>query len=304
MFLELLISLFWAQVEELRSIALPLPGYKNKMIFMKTITFIFLAIFFASVVSAQDQEFPRSKKTDSRYWLLGVELSIQNMYDEGISYVRYKGTGIAPSIGLIKSTDKKYCQFLLQPTFNKLTTDRSNELRPMAVRTTRFVLDYQYLVRVKEWDENLKLFAGGNASLLFNLKTAEQLDNSQLVYDYALSIGPAAKLDKTVKWNKRECVAAIGLSVPLISHIARPYYLNRIEFIDPENDFLGDLFSNSSVVTVNKNFRITSGLSFTYPLFNKNELKLGYTWDFYKMTTINSVYAAEHLISISFLSNY
>jgi hypothetical protein len=271
---------------------------------MKTFILILHAILFASIVSAQNLELPRSNKTDNRYWLLGLGLSIQNMYDEGISYVRYKGTGIAPSIGLIKSTEKKYCQFLLQPTFNKLTTDRSNELRPMEVRTTRLVLDYQYLVRVKEWKEKLKLYAGGNASLLFNLKRAEQLDNSQLVYDYALSIGPAAKLDKTVKWNKRECVAAIGLSVPLLSHIARPYYLNRIEFIDPKNDFLGDLFSNSSVVTVNKNFRITSGLSFTYPLFNKNELKLGYTWDFYKMTTINSVYAVEHLISISFLSNY
>ena len=274
------------------------------MIFMKTFILILHSIFLTSIASAQSTEFPRSKKTDNRYWLLGLGLSIQNMYDEGISYVRYKGTGIAPSIGLIKSSEKKYCQFLLQPTFNKLTTERSNELRPMDVRTTRFVLDYQYLVRVKEWNEKLKLFAGGNASLLFNLKRAEQLDNSQLIYDYALSIGPAAKLDKTVKWNKRECVAAFGLSLPLISHIARPYYLNRIEFIDPKNDFLGDLFSNSSVVSVNKNFRITSGLSFTYPLFNKNELKLGYTWDFYKMTTINSVYAAEHLISIAFLSNY
>ena len=271
---------------------------------MKTFILILHSIFLTSIASAQSTEFPRSKKTDNRYWLLGLGLSIQNMYDEGISYVRYKGTGIAPSIGLIKSSEKKYCQFLLQPTFNKLTTERSNELRPMDVRTTRFVLDYQYLVRVKEWNEKLKLFAGGNASLLFNLKRAEQLDNSQLIYDYALSIGPAAKLDKTVKWNKRECVAAFGLSLPLLSHIARPYYLNRIEFIDPKNDFLGDLFSNSSVVSVNKNFRITSSLSFTYPLFNKNELKLGYTWDFYKMTTINSVYAAEHLISIAFLSNY
>ena len=274
------------------------------MIFMKTFILILHAFFFASIASAQNQELPRAKKSDSRYWLLGLGLSIQNMYDEGISYVRYTGTGIAPSLGLIKSSEKKYCQFLLQPTFNKLTTERSNELRPMDVRTTRFVLDYQYLVNVKEWDGNLKLYAGGNISLLFNLKRAEQLDNSQLLYDYALSLGPAAKLDKTVRWNKRDCLASFGLSVPLLSHIARPYYLNRIEFIDPENDFLGDLFSNSSIVSVNKNLRITSGLSFTYPLFNKNALKLGYTWDFYKMKTINSVYAAVHLISISFLSNY
>ena len=274
------------------------------MIFMKTLILILHVFFFASNVSAQNLELPRSKKTDNRYWLLGLGLSIQNMYDEGISYVRYKGTGIAPSLGLIKSSEKKYCQFLLQPTFNKLKTERSNGLRPMEVKTTRFVLDYQYLVNAKEWNEKLKLYAGGNSSLLFNLKRAEQLDNSQLLYDYALSIGPAAKLDKTVRWNKRDCLASFGLSLPLLSHIARPYYLNRIEFIDPENDFLGDLFSNSSIVSVNKYLRITSGLSVTYPLFNKNALKLGYTWDFYKMKTINSVYAAEHLISISFLSNY
>ncbi|HET6724241.1 MAG TPA: hypothetical protein VFH07_15885 [Chitinophagaceae bacterium] len=271
---------------------------------MKTFILILHVFFLASNVSAQNLELPRSKKTDNRYWLLSLGLSIQNMYDEGISYVRYKGTGIAPSLRLIKSSEKKYCQFLLQPTFNKLKTERSNGLRPMEVKTTRFVLDYQYLVNVKEWNEKLKLYAGGNSSLLFNLKRAEQLDNSQLLYDYALSIGPAAKLDKTVRWNKRDCLASFGLSLPLLSHIARPYYLNRIEFIDPKNDFLGDLFSNSSIVSVNKHLRITSGLSFTYPLFNKNALKLGYTWDFYKMKTINSVYAAEHLISISFLSNY
>ncbi len=274
------------------------------MIFMRTFILILQAIFFASIVAGQNLELPRSKKTDSRYWLIGLGLSVQNMYDEGISYVRYKGTGIAPSLGLIKSSEKKYCQFLFQPTFNKLKTERSNGLRPMEVSTTRFILDYQYLVSVKEWDQKLKLYAGGNISLLFNLKRAEQLDNSQLVYDYALSIGPAAKLDKTVRWNKRDCLASFGLSLPLLSHIARPYYLNRIEFIDPKNDFLGDLFSNSSIVSANKNLRITSGLSFTYPLFNKNTLKLGYTWDFYKMKTINSVYAAEHLIAISFLSNY
>lgn len=271
---------------------------------MKTFTLILHAFFLASIVSGQNQELPRSKKTDSRYWLFGLGLSSQNMYDEGISYVRYKGTGIAPSLGLVKSSEKKYRQFLLQPTFNKLTTERSNDLRPMEVRTTRFVLDYQYLVKAKEWNEKLRLYTGGNISLLFNLKTAEQLDNSQLVYDYALSIGPAAKLDKTVRWNKRDCLASVGLSLPLLSHIARPYYLNRVEFIDPKNDFLGDLFSNSSLVSVNKNLRIMSGLSLTYPLFNKNTLKLGYAWDFYKMKTINSVYAAEHLISISFLSNY
>jgi hypothetical protein len=218
--------------------------------------------------------------------------------------VRYHGSGLAPSVGLLKISDKKYRQFLVQPTFIKLTTDRSSDLRPMAVRTTRVSLNYQYLVAVKQWIDKSKLFVGGEASFLFNFKRAEQLDNSQVIYDYALALGPAGRFDKPVKIRKRDCTITGALTIPIISHIARPYYLNRIEFIDPKNNFVGDLFSNSSVVTINKNFRITTGVQLTYPIFNKNLLRLGYNWDFYKMRTINNVYAAEHLISVSFLSNY
>ena len=254
-------------------------------------------------VAAQD-DFPRSTKKDHRYWFFGPGLSIQNMYDESISHVRYHGVGVSPLLGLLKTSDKKYRQFLLQPSFVTLKTDRSNDLRPMKVATTRILLDYQYLVKVKNWDKDLGLWVGGDISLLFNLKRAPQLDNSQLVYDYALSLGPSGKLDKGVHWNKRDCYFSWQLTLPLLSHVARPYYLNRIEFIDPENNFVGDLFSNSQVVTVNKHFRITSGLSFTYPIFNKNLLRLQYGWDYYQTKTINKVYAAEHLVSIVFHSNY
>lgn len=262
---------------------------------------LFLCTF--SNLSAQN-EFPRSKKTDQRYWLFGPGLSIQNMYDEGISYVRYHGVGVTPLLGLIKTSEKKYRQFLLQPSFVTMKTDRGNELRPMKVVTTRVLMDYQYLPKVKSWDKNLNLFVGGDLALLFNLKRAPQLDNSQLLYDYALSLGPSAKLDKGVHWVKRDCLLSAQLTMPLIAHIARPYYLNRIEFIDPDNNFIGDLFSNSKVVTVDKYFRLTTNFSITYPLFNKNALKLAYAWDYYEMETINSVYAAEHLITIAFMSNY
>jgi hypothetical protein len=254
-------------------------------------------------LAAQDS-LPRSTKKDQRYWFFGPGLSIQNMYDEGISYVRYHGVGVSPLLGLLKTSDKKYRQFTIQPSFVTLKTDRSNDLRPMKVATTRIMLDYLYLLKVKERDNEFDLWVGGDLSLLFNLKTAPQLDNSQLVYDYALSIGPGGKLDKGVHWNKRDCYFSWQLTLPLLSHIARPYYLNRIEFIDPENNFIGDLFSNSQVVTANKHFRITSGLSFTYPIFNKNFLRLGYSWDYYNTKTINKVHAAEHLISIAFHSNY
>ena len=268
--------------------------------------FFLLSASIGMVISlmAQESSFRRSNNPVNRYWVLSLGNSSQSMYDEAVSFVRYKGSGIAPGISLIKQSDRKYRRFSFLPTFVKLSTDRANELRPMEVTTTRLVLDYSYLVKVRPWNERLTLYAGGDLNWLVNIKRALQLDNSQLLYDYALSLGAAGKLDKTVRVKKRNCIASAELRLPLLSHLARPQYMNRIEFIDPKNDFVGDLFRNSSLVSFNKYIRVTTGFSLTYPLFNKNAIKLGYNWDFYKMTTINSVYAAEHLVSIAFLSNY
>jgi hypothetical protein len=271
---------------------------------MKKVFLLCSSIGLVISLMAQESSFRRTNNPAMRYWSLSLGNSSQWMYDEAVSHVRYHGSGMAPALGLIKQSDRKYREFFFRPTFNTLSTDRANELRPMEVKTTRILLDYLYLVKVRPWNDQINLYAGADLNLLFNLKRAEQLDNSQLLYDYAFSIGAAGKLDKSVRFKKRNCIASADLKIPLIAHIARPQYLNRIEFIDPKNDFVGDLFRNSTLTCFNKYNRVITGLSFTYPLFNKNALKLGYSWDFYKMRTINSVYSAEHLVSIAFLSNY
>lgn len=262
-----------------------------------------LSILTASVY-AQENSFKRSPTGPQRYWFLGTGLSFQSMYDEAVSYVRYHNTGAAFTLGLVKSSEKKYREFFIDPSFLVLKTDESNELRPMKVSTTRISTGYQYLVKCIQWSKNSKLYAGGAANLFFNLKTAPQLDNSQLVYDYALSIGPSAKWDKQFTWKKRGHTLSWNLGIPLLSHIARPYYLNRIEFIDPDNNFINDLFNNSHITSVNDYIRIISDISVTRPVFNGSGVKLAYQWDFYKMKTINKVYAAEHQVTIVFMSNY
>lgn len=270
---------------------------------MKKMMFATAGLLSALVALAQSAP-PPQQKTAGRYWALDLGLSSQAMYDEGISYVRYGGSGLAPSLLFLKQNEKKYRHFVLRSSFVKLTTNRSNDLRPMEAKTTRVTVDYRQLRQLKQWNNRTKLYIGGDLSLLFSLKRAEQLDNSQLVYDYALSVGPAARLQREVNYRQRNCLLSFDARLPLLSHIARPYYLNRIEFIDPKNDFVGDLFSNSSLATVNKNFRLSTGIAITYPLFNGNALKLGYTWDYYRMKTINVVHHAEHLVSFAFLSNY
>lgn len=260
-------------------------------------------IFFLPA-AAQQNQFRRNSSMPQRYWLLGFGNSVQSMYDEAVSLVRYQNSGLTFSIGFVKQSENRYREISISPSFVKLKTNLSNDLRPMEVATTRIAMTCQVLKKYKQWNERTKLFIGGNAAFLFNLKRAPQLDNSQLVYDYALSIGPAVKLDRQVRWEKRNHALSFCLSIPLLSHIARPYYLNRIEFIDPKNDFLGDLFSNSRIILLHKFLRITSGVSVTRPLFSSNAIRIGYQWDFYRAKINNRVFAAEHLISFIFMSNY
>ena len=271
---------------------------------MKRIWLFFLPGLLNSTVKAQENQFKRTNERSQRFWTLGIGSSSQSMYDEAISYVRYQNSGLAFSFSLVKKNEKRYREFSIEPTFVKLKTKLSNELRPMEVTTTRIASNYKILKRLQLINKKTILHIGGVASFLFNFKTASQLDNSQLVYDYAFSAGASGKLDREFYWNKRRCTFSYTLAVPLIAHIARPYYLNRIEFIDPKNDFIGDLLNGSKIVSLNKYLRITSGAAIIYPLFNHNALRLGYRWDFYKMRTINKVYSAEHLVSLTFMSNY
>ena len=193
-----------------------------------------ICLLLSFALSAQENDFKRKGKQTQRYWVLGIGNSTQSMYDEAISHVRYENSGMGISLGLVKNNEKKFREFRVEPTFVKLKTKLSNELRPMEVSTTRITSNYQYLKKLRWGHSNLQLWTGGDVSLLFNFKRAPQLDNSQLIYDYALSVGPSGKLEKQLRLHKRNCLLSYNLSIPLISHIARPYYLNRIEFIDPK----------------------------------------------------------------------
>jgi len=61
--------------------------------------FFLITVLICSVVSLTAQ----TKKFE-RYWILGLGNADQSMYDEAISFVRYKGSGMAPTIGLVKKS--------------------------------------------------------------------------------------------------------------------------------------------------------------------------------------------------------
>ncbi|WP_276133664.1 hypothetical protein [Polluticoccus soli] len=239
-----------------------------------------------------------------RYFTFGAGITGQSFYDEAISNIWYSNTGMAPLLGHFKIKNGHLSQLLIEPSFLSLRTKRSGKLTPMKVSTVRVVTDYQLLYDIDKWSKRYDVKLGGLASLVAEYKEAPQLDNSAIVYDYALSLGVSGRAARQVRVLKHDAELSLQLSMPLIAHAARPQYLNRIEFLDPENDLLGDVFSNAHIVTLNKYLRVNSQLALRYHLNSGNDLRLAYHWDFYRLKDINRVFATEHLVSFMFMFRY
>jgi hypothetical protein len=260
---------------------------------------------FANVGFAQDSVARNlSRKGYQRYFSIGVGALHHSLYDDAMSPVRYRGTSLAPHLGHIKTNERKYSQWDIHASFMKYKTPLSNKLVPMKMTSVRFGTDYQRLQRVAKWSRKMDVHIGGASSLLFHFRQAPQLDNSQLVYEYAFSAGFAGMVSKDVKALGRDWRLRYQLQIPLLAYFYRPPYMNRVEFFNPENELIGYTLRNSSAGTVNRYLRINSVLSATRTLRNGNAVRIGYGWDFYRMKTINRVFHTEHLASFSFLPAY
>lgn len=264
---------------------------------------IYLVFFAAPVFSQNTNTGILSHKGYVRYALAGIGLSNQSFYDEAISAVRYNKTGASMWLGHVKKNQRKYSEINLQASYLGMQTKRSTELLPMKVKTLNGKIDYRRLQNINAGGK-FDIHAGGHFSMLLSYKNAPQLDNSAIVYDFAVGLGASGTISHTYRLWGKSFLAAYDLDIPLIAYIVRPLYLNRIEFIDPENNFINDAFAAGRMVTVNRYLRFNSRLSLSYPLQNGNMIRLSYHWDFYTMKTINRVYAANNMLSLVIMFNY
>lgn len=271
---------------------------------MKQLLFLACLLFATSTKSFGQDSIQLTRKGYHRYFNFGIGLVHHEMYDDAMSTVRYRGTLAAPLFGHLKFDERKLSQWDLHASFMKYKTKLSNKLVPMSMTNVRFALDYQRLHRVKKWSNKFDMRIGGAASFLFNFKQAPQLDNSQLVYEYALSAGPAGMASKKIRLFKSDWLFRYNLQLPLIAYLYRPPYMNRVEFFNPENELVGYTLRNSAFGTLNKYFRINSALSLTKNIRGGNAVKIGYGWDFYRMKTSSRVFHTEHLLSITLMSRY
>jgi hypothetical protein len=242
--------------------------------------------------------------TKTHYLLLGLGYDHETIFDEAISGLRYQRGGLMPDLGYLRMASKNINRVQLYGSSLKLQSDQRSDLIASTVSSTEFGFDYDHLRLFKSPGKNWRWYLGGRASLLFDLKQAPQLDNSSLLYDYAMSLGASTAFTKQWAWEKRNPWLMLQLSVPLLAHITRPPYLNRIEFLDVKNELLSDMFSNSEITSLHGFFRVQTAAEFYYPIRDgDNLLRLSYRWDYYRMKTFNRIFHGEQQLVFSFLMN-
>ena len=269
---------------------------------MKPLLIFILIIYFCSAYSQESTKISASTENKAGNFLcFGAGIIYRDIYDEAIAPMHFQKTGIAPALGFLRTSNKTINRIEITGSYLKLTSQQSRELIASAVLSIKARLGYSHLRKIKSLPYGINWYGGGSLKLMFDLKQAPQLDNSAIIYDYALSLGARTAFQKELHWKKRNPVISLTLDLPVLSHISRPPYLNRIEFIDPKNDLLKDFIQESEITSLNDLFGINTLLELYYPISSGNQLRLSYDWDFYRMKTFNKVIAADHFISFSLL---
>lgn len=270
------------------------------------VTLVFLLITPLCFAQINDEEFP-GILTDNEYVrhiLIGAAGAYQSFYDESISPARYEGFGPVFSLGHIKQDNYIYTELILQGSVANHTR-KGSDLLDSKVKVYNSGLDYRHLYNFNLFN-NLKYYfhAGGIISANFMMKDAPQLENSAKLYEYALSLGICARVSRETFFNKKKGFVMWDISFPLLANFSRPVYNNRVEYLDPENSLIGDIFSNSKIGTFNRYYKISSRVFATYPLDNGNAIRFGYQWNYSRVQTFNRAFFAEHNVVLAFLFNH
>ncbi|RYE23347.1 MAG: hypothetical protein EOP51_10825 [Sphingobacteriales bacterium] len=257
--------------------------------------------------SAQMEE-PVGILTDNgftRFISVGAGATYQSFRDEAISKTIYQGYSAAPVLRFVKNHDTKFSEVALQASRMNFTRD-SDPLLEQKIKSWRASADYRYMQALPFWveEEKNQFLLGGQLSGMFCYKNAPLMAGSSKVYEYAATLGPSARFVKKFEMKSKYHALSFDLSIPVLSFVARPSYLNRTSTLENNEIKASDVLSKARMGSFGRMFRLNTGISYMYMLDNGNAINIGYTWDYYQMNNQTQVYYASHTLSLQFMFNY
>ena len=229
-----------------------------------------------------------------------VGLSYVLLRDRALSPLRYEGGGI----GWIRNRYRFKPQAMIrhQSVVSSLALANEQTERVLGQISLEYSLARHAPLRLRY--DNVRLYVGGFAGGVANIKTLAENTNNVFSYELALLLGPSAVGRVPIRLLGREMVLTNELHFPIISLLANTPYAWPTPTVFEEEGKLGDALTVGSWGTF---FRMTNQLSLDFHynkrrrgrIVRKIPYRVAYRWEFVSVANANLYQTGAHTISVA-----
>jgi hypothetical protein len=227
-------------------------------------------------------------------------LAFSTMRDQALSPLLYAGSGIVWGSNTYKFKPRTFVHRQWQ--FNSLSYTNLQSESLLA----QLGIEYQHALHypIALANDNVKLYAGGFAGGLFNLKVHPENVNNVLSYELAVLLGPSGMVQFPLTVFGKRFVLSDELRFPLMSLLGNTPYAWPLPTAFEEGGTVGDAFR---VGSWGKFFRVSNQVNVDFhrnvrrrrKVVKRLAYRVGYRWELVSVAEPNLYQSGTHTISIA-----
>ena len=229
---------------------------------------------------------------------IAIGLNEYQSKDNVLSNIRHRGMLAAIGFSYSRIGDFRLTEIQLNVSINSMTSRYESEKSSFAINPS---LNYRQVRRIKDLNENLRLFLGGIGG--WNLHNAfyDKWDESHIYWLNSYYIG----IDSRLAYRKSEkSNISLDLNFPLIALISRPPKRFLYKELDPTFSWIfSRIHDDMTLTSLHRHFEINMKLEYKYG--HAYKFKTGFFWRFsYLRNNISyskPISILTHTIGIRFL---
>jgi len=262
---------------------------------------LLLSFVFTSLVAQEEKVRKKPKKDRQRHFATSLFFVSENVRDEGMSLVRYRGASAGLQLALEERYEKRIERLRFAGSYGGLNSIYYDENQLGFASSIRLEADYLYLRRFRplgKW----RSYLGGAGNMMTAVRIKSPTTNSSLSYDAFVTLGLAGALERDFKaLNDRQFRFSQYIKIPFVGYGLRPTFTNVSNFINQEKSFLGESADLHGWMSFGSFGRVVLSSEIAYLLKNGNAFRMSYGWDYYEYNKIHRLQAARHTFTFSAL---
>ena len=276
-------------------------------VFLHYFTPVALSLLVSTGLQAQNELMLRDTILDAQYfkeqgdWFKVKQwgLSLSTMRDEALSPLLYGGLGFFWTSHTYKFKPK----VMVHPQWGINSMSFTNAQSESLLSQTTFEYVHARHQPIALANENVKLYVGGYASGLFNLKLHPENVNNVLSYELVASVGPSGMVQFPLTLFGKHLVLSDELRFPLLSLLGNTPYAWPLPTTFDEEGPLGDAFA---VGSWGRLFRLTNAVNVDFhrrvrrrkKTVKRVAYRLSYRWEFVSVAQPNLI-SVRHAFFVS-----